>query len=69
MYYAICRHFLRSMEQFLETEDEMFHVLTHIRATYTSKMKEPGFSMAKVSTLGTLADTISEVGGPAWCYF
>lgn len=59
--FSICRHFLRSMEQFLKTEDELFHILTQIRATYTSKIKEPGFSMSNVSLLGTLADTITEV--------
>ncbi|XP_064393609.1 uncharacterized protein LOC135341066 isoform X2 [Halichondria panicea] len=53
------RNFLHSMELFLETKDELFLMLVNIRANYMSKIMEPG-SMAKVSTLGTLNDTITE---------
>ena len=52
------------MELFLETKDELFLMLSNIRANYMSKIMEPG-SMAKVSTIETLNDTITEVGGPS----
>ncbi len=51
------------MEQFLETENELLSMLTDIRAIYSSKMTEPGFSLALVSLQGTLRDTIAEVRG------
>ncbi len=49
------------MEKFLETEEDLLYVLTQIRATYSFRMIEPGFSFVEVNTQGKLADTITEV--------
>ena len=55
------RHFVRTVEGYLDKEEDLFSMLTQIRAVYTTKMKEPNFFLATVSIEGTLADAITEV--------
>ena len=56
-----CRNYVCCVEKFLDSENSVYIILTHVRAIYESKMNEPDFSLVSVSIGGTLADTITEV--------
>ena len=58
--FSNCRNFIRSVEGFVSSEDKLFYILAHIRATYTTQKSEPTFT-TRLSLEGTLAGTITEV--------
>ena len=57
----IYRNYIWAIERFLDSQDDVHVMLTHIRVIYIAKLKEPSFTLSSLSIGGTLADTITEV--------
>ena len=66
--YYIYRNYIYAIERFLDSQDDVHVMLTHIRAIYLAKLKEPSFVLSSLSIGGTLADTITEVRTCMYCF-